>query len=42
MAAVLVSAFYQWGGPESFIRFRFAKQDQVLGDAAVRLAAHFG
>jgi len=27
---------------ELFIRFHFAKQDQVLDDAAARLAAHFG
>ncbi len=41
-AAVPVSGFYQQGGPDLFIRFGFAKQDQVLDDAAARLAAHFG
>ena len=42
VTAVPVSAFYQDGGPETFIRFCFAKQDKVLDDAAARLAAHFG
>ena len=42
VTAVPVSAFYQQGGPETFIRFCFAKQDKVLDDAAARLAAHFG
>jgi N-succinyldiaminopimelate aminotransferase len=42
VTAVPVSAFYHKGGPETFIRFCFAKQDQVLDDAAARLAAHFG
>jgi N-succinyldiaminopimelate aminotransferase len=42
VTAVPVSAFYQAGGPETFIRFCFAKQDKVLDDASARLAAHFG
>lgn len=42
VTAVPVSAFYQEGGPESFIRFCFAKQDGVLDAAAAKLAAHFG
>jgi N-succinyldiaminopimelate aminotransferase len=42
VTAVPVSAFYQDGGPETFIRFCFAKQDKMLDDAAARLAAHFG
>lgn len=41
VTAVPVSAFYQEGGPETFIRFCFAKHDKVLDDAAARLAAHF-
>ncbi len=42
VAAVPVSAFYQEGGPQSFIRFCFAKRDSVLDAAAARLAGHFG
>lgn len=42
VTAVPVSAFYQEGGPETFIRFCFAKRDQVLDEAAAKLAAHFG
>ena len=42
VTAVPVSAFYQEGGPETFIRFCFAKQDAILDEAAAKLAAHFG
>ena len=42
VTAVPVSAFYQEGGPETFIRFCFAKQDRILDEAAAKLAAHFG
>jgi aspartate/methionine/tyrosine aminotransferase len=42
VTAVPVSAFYQEGGPETFIRFCFAKQDKILDEAAAKLAAHFG
>ncbi len=42
VTAVPVSAFYREGGPESFIRFCFAKRDEVLDAAAAKLAAHFG
>jgi len=41
VTALPVSPFYREGGPTSFIRFCFAKQDSVLDDAAARLAAHF-
>lgn len=41
VTALPVSPFYRDDGPQSFIRFCFAKQDSVLDEAAARLAAHF-
>jgi len=42
VTAMPISAFYREGGPDSFIRFCFAKQDGVLDEASARLKAHFG
>ena len=43
VAAIPLSAFYdQPGAPRYLVRFAFCKQDQVLDEAAVRLARCFG
>ncbi len=42
VTAVPAGAFFQEGGPDSFIRFCFAKQDGVLDAAADKLAGRFG
>jgi aspartate/methionine/tyrosine aminotransferase len=42
VAAVPVSAFYRDGGVDRFARFCFCKKDEVLEEAADRLARHFG
>ncbi len=39
VTAVPLSAFYDQGGPTNFIRFCFAKRDEVLDEAIARLAA---
>ncbi len=41
VTAVPVSAFYENGGPNSFIRFCFAKDDGILDAAAEKLASYF-
>ncbi len=41
VAAVPISAFYADKGPKHFVRFCFAKADEVLESAASRLAWHF-
>ena len=41
VAAIPVSAFYESGAPEGWIRFAFCKQDTVLDEACGRLAKHF-
>ena len=42
VTAVPVSAFYREDGPRNYIRFCFAKQDEVLDAAVDKLARHFG
>jgi len=42
VTAVPVSAFYEGEAPRHFARFAFCKQDEVLDEAASRLARHFG
>ena len=42
VTAVPVSAFYQQGGPQHFVRFCFCKNDGTLTDALYRLARRFG
>ena len=42
VTAVPVSAFYQQGGPQHFVRFCFCKNDGTLTDALDRLARRFG
>ena len=39
VAAVPASAFYQGEGPETFVRFCFSKQDEILDAAIARLGA---
>jgi aspartate/methionine/tyrosine aminotransferase len=41
VAAIPVSAFYESGAPDGWIRFAFCKQDAVLDEACARLAKHF-
>tara|TARA_Y100000588_G_C14264954_1_gene929425 strand:+ start:1127 stop:2287 length:1161 start_codon:yes stop_codon:yes gene_type:complete len=41
VTGVPASAFYQVPGKEKFIRFCFAKQDQVLDEASRKLKTHF-
>jgi N-succinyldiaminopimelate aminotransferase len=38
VTAVPLSAFYAGDAPQNFIRFCFAKRDEVLDDAVGRLA----
>ena len=42
VAAVPVSAFYQGGGVEHFVRFCFCKEEKTLIEAVDRLRKHFG
>ena len=42
VAAVPVSAFYQGGGVEHFVRFCFCKEEKTLNEAIDRLRKHFG
>ena len=42
VAAVPVSAFYQGGGVEHFVRFCFCKEEKTLIEAIDRLREHFG
>jgi len=42
VAAVPVSAFYQGGGVEHFVRFCFCKEEATLIEAIERLRKHFG
>ncbi len=42
VAAVPVSAFYQGGGVEHFVRFCFCKEETTLIEAIDRLGKHFG
>ena len=42
VAAVPVSAFYQGGGVEHFVRFCFCKEEKTLIEAVGRLRKHFG
>lgn len=42
VAAVPVSAFYQDGDVDRFVRFCFAKRPESLDEALARLARHFG
>ncbi len=41
VTAVPVSAFYQAGDVDHFVRFCFCKRDEVLAEAIRRLSAHF-
>ncbi|MBF0372759.1 MAG: aminotransferase [Alphaproteobacteria bacterium] len=42
VATVPVSAFYQGGDVDRFVRFCFAKSEAALDEALVRLGRHFG
>ncbi len=42
VTAIPVSAFYENGGPGTFVRFAFCKRDEVLAEALDRLTTHFG
>ena len=42
VTAVPMSAFYDDGGPDHFIRFCFSKRDAVLDEAIARMAAWLG
>ena len=41
VAAIPVSAFYESGAPQGWVRFAFCKQNSVLDEACARLASHF-
>jgi aspartate/methionine/tyrosine aminotransferase len=41
VAAIPVSAFYEGDAPRHWVRFAFCKKNEILEDAAARLARHF-
>ena len=42
VTAIPIGAFYECGGPGTYVRFAFCKRDEVLAEALDRLARHFG